>query len=315
MLNIHHPTVRIDFYLRRGESSSRWHEGNYYAKLGRFHFDKYLEIGDSYYKVTDRNLNEFRTRLLDLEWANARQREAELALIQVDEEFTELPLQTQCSVLGVPLVELKLQRESRDWVVNGSSYRRPEEAVRAYYRLQGYDGTTCEGLGAFSLMRCGCLEILKKNFKRVGQFRVGKAMARQAACTVVFARLCDEYDDDFSELLGCIASATDERMLNNIREMMSESGSNVEKYSERELWALWRALGSSGLSAIANAFFQTRCFYDSGWPDLTLAKGSEVKFIEVKTSDALSNWQRDTLRELLLPLNVDFSVVKVTRKK
>lgn len=315
MLNLHHPTVRIDFYLRRGESSSRWVERDRYALCARFHLDKYAEIGDGDYKVSDRKLNEFKTRLLDLENANACQREAEIALLQADEAFDELPLRTQCSVLGVQLVELRLQRESRDWVVNGATYRKPEEAVRAYYRLDGYDGTICEGLGPITLVRCGCLEVLKKNIKRVAQFRIGKTMARHFACTAVFARLCDEYDEDFTELLGNIIYMTDDRMLNNIREVLSEGGSQAGKFCEQELWALWRAFGSSGLSMIANAFFQTRCFYDSGWPDLTLAKGSEVKFIEVKTSDSLHNSQRETLRELLLPLNVDLSIVKLTKAK
>lgn len=49
------------------------------------------------------------------------------------------------------------------------------------------------------------------------------------------------------------------------------------------------------------------------WPDLTIVKGNEVKFIEVKTTDKLHKSQLVTIPTFRKIIPYDFSVCRVIR--
>ena len=145
---------------------------------------------------------------------------------------------------------------------------------------------------------------------------MGKADTRHSACCGNFPGLCDVYDDDYSEILELIDQASDELMRKNIQEVLSEGGDRLlYGTTEQELWAVWTALGASGLSTFAKAFFEDSFNFQHGLPDLTIAKGGNIRFIEIKTFDSLLETQRYTIRNLLLPVNADVSVLKIDKRK
>lgn len=308
------PAVRINFFIKRGENSTVWRNRVQYALFARSEIEKFIRIGSDF-KVTPTQLAGFQIRLDDLEYANVIQKMNEAETIASEDAFSSLSLKNQCTYLGVPLNILELNKTPAGWVVDGVAYKKPEAAARAHFRLQGYDGTICEGRGITSLMRCACLEFLKKDM-RFGKYRVGLSDSRIFACTGDFVGLCDVYDDDYTEILTLINQASDELMQKNIQEVISVGGGefpNGVVVTEQELWAVWRALGAFGLSTLANAFFEDSFNFRYGWPDLTIANGKDIRFVEVKTSDTFLETQRYTIRGLLLPSNANVSVLKINK--
>ncbi len=62
---------------------------------------------------------------------------------------------------------------------------------------------------------------------------------------------------------------------------------------------------------IAEIFVTAPYEFRAGWPDLTLVKGTELKFVEVKTTDALHKSQIRFIEKFRKPLNLDFSVCHI----
>ena len=64
---------------------------------------------------------------------------------------------------------------------------------------------------------------------------------------------------------------------------------------------------------VAKKFSEDPYTYRSGWPDLIIVKGKEVKFIEVKTTDKLHKSQLVTIPTFRKIIPYDFSVCRVSR--
>jgi hypothetical protein len=66
---------------------------------------------------------------------------------------------------------------------------------------------------------------------------------------------------------------------------------------------LFKALGNERLAAIADRFSSAPYDLRAGWPDLTLWRADEVRFVEVKgPSDSIHASQARLVRDLLNPL-------------
>ncbi|MGJ7523334.1 VRR-NUC domain-containing protein [Variovorax sp. LT1P1] len=75
---------------------------------------------------------------------------------------------------------------------------------------------------------------------------------------------------------------------------------------------LFRAAGVDLLHRIATKFSQDPYEYRRGWPDLTLWRGNELRFIEVKApGDRIQPSQRKVIEEFAGPLELDFTLVEV----
>ena len=75
---------------------------------------------------------------------------------------------------------------------------------------------------------------------------------------------------------------------------------------------LYAAIGNKRLSQIAEIFSTAPYMLRSGWPDLTLWRGSEVAFKEIKApGDHHRGNQIQTIEMVLLPLGFDVELVRV----
>lgn len=305
------PTVRIEFLLKRGETHDRWSTRVRYALFTRKAIERFIRIGSTY-KLTPSKLESFQARLDELEKRNELQSIAEAEQIALELQFADLSLKDQCASLGIPLNTLELERTPAGWLVDGVSYKKPELAAHRYFQLKGYQGTSCEGYGALDLMKCACLDLFKRGTRANG-YKVGKAEIRSRASAGLFVAQCDEYEQNPGELIECISQAFDELMRRNIHEFIAEDGPTVfhGDVSEQEYWTLWKAFGATGLSKLATELFKDSWHLQFGWPDLIIAKESEIKFVEVKTTDRLHDSQRYAIHDLLLSSKANVCVLKI----
>jgi hypothetical protein len=67
--------------------------------------------------------------------------------------------------------------------------------------------------------------------------------------------------------------------------------------------SLFAAIGAQQLAQITAAIMENPYRYWSGWPDLTMIKGSDMSWVEIKTSDRLHISQIMTISRMkpLLP--------------
>jgi hypothetical protein len=79
---------------------------------------------------------------------------------------------------------------------------------------------------------------------------------------------------------------------------------------EEALAAIWRAMSPSRLGQLAGFIFQNQD-YRAGWPDLMLARGDELRFVEIKTTDKLHTSQKTVVSKVLKPWGATVSVMKI----
>ena len=77
------------------------------------------------------------------------------------------------------------------------------------------------------------------------------------------------------------------------------------------LVAIWHAMSPNMLAQFAQHIFEEYS-YRAGWPDLTLVREGNLRFIEVKTTDKFHASQRQIIMDILQPQNADVRVIQIT---
>jgi hypothetical protein len=118
-----------------------------------------------------------------------------------------------------------------------------------------------------------------------------------------------------SEMIANILTASEQRISNNFK-IMTGPGSHTLSFfptlTLENVLGLYAALGNQRLSQIAEVFGTAPYILRSGWPDLTLWKGSEVVFKEIKSPrDYPRDNQINTIESLVLPFGFDVEFVSV----
>lgn len=136
------------------------------------------------------------------------------------------------------------------------------------------------------------------------------------ACRRYFEAQCEIHKDKVDKILSHIGCANDATMERNLKKLIAAIGRDLyyPGINLSSMMTLWRGLGASTLAKFAEVFVEDPYGFRAGWPDLTLAKGTDVRIIEVKTTDKIHSSQRDTIRELLLPAGAKVSVLRVKYK-
>jgi hypothetical protein len=118
-----------------------------------------------------------------------------------------------------------------------------------------------------------------------------------------------------ADLIENIKSATADRIKRNFRIMSEPPGHTTTHFpylTLDKLLGLYSALGNVRLSKIAEIFATGPYELRSGWPDLTLWRGSDVIFKEIKApGDKVRPNQTQTIDTILLPLSFDVEIVDV----
>ena len=208
--------------------------------------------------------------------------------------------------LGVELTHIELVRGQKrgKWThpTTGEDVS-VEFACLGYYERLGWRGTCREGGLILNLIKA-------MSFPKLDTRNKSTCIEALYAQNVAF----DEDRFDVPWLLGNVKSANDRRIRDNFRTMSSGTG-ELEWFPTLEEWMfidLYVALGNSKIHDIAEVFSKEPYQYRSGWPDLTIWKDGEVKFIEVKAhGDNIHKNQRIIIKDVIKPLELNFEILDV----
>ena len=218
--------------------------------------------------------------------------------------FLDMSLSEQCAFLNIPLDVIRLQRQNREWMFKASTFNKPEPAAFAYFKDQGFTGTYCEGAAPLMIMKCACLDYLEE---------INTLNGRSDACTRYFEAQCAIHAHLAHHIIAKIETSTETMVRANFREVTSQPHYDAlyPRMDEDALAAIWRAMSPSRLGQLAQMFMRNPYDFRAGWPDLTIARENELRFVEVKTTDKLHSSQKNTITEVLKPWGASVSVLQI----
>ena len=209
--------------------------------------------------------------------------------------ISKMPLINQCS-------ELSLNYE----VINLPYDGNPEPALLGYFNSLGYIGVSCEGTGILTVLKALMLDKLAY---------YNTFNSREDACTRYLEAQLKIQKDNISEIISSISSVNKNKYISNFKEIISTSrvGFEYPEVTTEFASAMYDAIDLELFISIAKKISEDPYQYRNGWPDLTLVKGREVLFIEVKTKDRLHDSQLITIPVMRNIIPFEFSVKKVIR--
>lgn len=220
--------------------------------------------------------------------------------------FLTIPLREQCESLGIPFVQLPMQRSQNSWIFGGRTFLKPEPAAYAHFEAHGFLGTFCESAAPLMLMKCASLNFLAN---------VNIFNDRTDACLRYFEAQCAIHQAKSELIIDAIRSATADMVRRHFAEIQSQPlySTLYPEMSSDGLLSIWNALGSSGWAKVAESFLKDPYKFRAGWPDLAISDGNNIRLIEIKTTDKLHSSQKTTISGLLLPLGISVSVTQLIK--
>lgn len=191
-----------------------------------------------------------------------------------------MPLREQCERLGLLFEDFQT-----------AATKTPELYALTLAHKDGWTGAACEGGTMLTLLKAASFPAL-----------VRFAMAKSHNANAALAFAANNYLE--AQLVGedveLAADAISNTTSGAIREAFEiiYNGYIVNQYfglTADLLVQLFEALGSATLCRLILALGKAPYKYRKGWPDLTLVRGAEVRFVEVKTTDRLHGSQLTTI--------------------
>jgi len=138
---------------------------------------------------------------------------------------------------------------------------------------------------------------------------------RNDACSRYLEAQLTIHKDKVDEIIDSIENTSKKNYLSNLKEIFSQPFIQSEhpNLSFECCVALFDAIDTQLFVDVAKKFSEDPYTYRSGWPDLIIVKGKEVKFIEVKTTDKLHKSQLVTIPIFRKVIPYEFSVCRVFR--
>ena len=185
-------------------------------------------------------------------------------------------------------------------------YLSVEEAALDRYLAEGWSGAAAEGGLILTLIKGA-------SFAPLAARNADTFVEALYAQNIAF----DEDRFDPKHLIATLERADEAQLRSNWR-MISATAGSSPAYYPRVRWehveGLFKALGNRRLAEIATVFATAPYELRAGWPDLTLWRGSEVCFVEVKApSDQMHASQARLISTLLVPLGFDVALAEVRR--
>lgn len=208
-----------------------------------------------------------------------------------------------------------------------------EQAALAQFQQEGWSGDSGEGKIVLSLIKAASftklpttahslfVEYLYSNKPAmidVREFNIKLGLAPETPpCPSVnaFNQMRQAEILSPSDMIANILTATEQRISDNFS-IMTAPGSHTLSFFPTltldNILGLYSALGNLRLSQIAAAFARAPYMLRGGWPDLTLWRGAEVVFKEIKApGDRPRGNQIQPIEMVLLPLRFDVELVRV----
>lgn len=224
------------------------------------------------------------------------------------------PVDEQCKFLGIPYQKLKAKwdghgfdrfnwycEHKKDWVY-------PEDYVLNRYIADGWQGVNCEGRFIHTI-----LNLLTQN-KLDGYWCYDYFYLTGSA---------DYYQKRLQESIPNFQVSTEKDLIErfeyckNPQPERDEFGRPTPRFHHATNWPTdlivdaYRALGKEVLFEILRLLMVGGEKRRYGWPDLTIVKNGQVKFVEVKTRDRLGKAQIELWDCILKPLSLDVTVVQL----
>lgn len=233
---------------------------------------------------------------------------------------TSSALQRSAEKLGLPYLEISLDRGPlKSWACpQTGGYLSIEEAVLSHFRKDGWRGYSREGALLLNLIKA-------MSFKSLAPRNRATYVEALYAQNVSFPE--DRFD--IPALLAQVLAADQQTVENNFELMASRetfaiqyegfttscSTSVLDVFPGLERWMVLELLAVAGnelLHRIASKFAQAPYDYRRGWPDITMWRGSELRFVEVKgPGDRLHDSQKTIVAEFAKPLGLNFFIAAV----
>lgn len=232
------------------------------------------------------------------------------------------PLQHVAAKLEISYMDVSLRRgaEINSWISpkDGRAVR-VEEAVLDSFKLNGWRGYSGEGGLILNLIKA-------MSFERVAPRNRSTYVEALYAQNVAFE------EDRFSPkvLLDRVAIADVCTVGKNFDLMASRekiaiqyegnssasSTSMLDFFPGLERWMFVELLcvaGNELMHSIASKFIEAPYEYRRGWPDLTIWKGKELKFVEVKSpGDKVRDSQKRIISDFAKPFGLNFILAGVS---
>lgn len=230
--------------------------------------------------------------------------------------FYSLPLKEQCKTIGIEYI-CKHPREMQHETGGNLSFSESVERFALdYYRYGGWSGESHEGSGIHILLYWA-RKILEKNEIRYNGSYYADIFHKDRSTKGMFRRY--EISESDHKII-------DEVLLNLTPDKVSEiyaiwvkfphkfpaqRGLTPSSYKESHLLNVWNGLPDGLFKKFVEQSLLG--YLGAGWPDLTLSKIKQSKFVEIKqTSDKLTHRQTYWIRNFARPLGLDASVLHIT---
>jgi len=186
--------------------------------------------------------------------------------------------------------------EKNNWRFQASdAWSSVEEAALAHYEQAGWTGAATEGGLMLTLLKAA-------SFTKLDSRNADTFIEALYAQNVSF----DEDRFATNQLIETVARATQGQLERNWKVISATAEVSPAFYPAVRLnhvIGLFEHLGSDRLTQIAQLFAKAPYDLRSGWPDLTLWKHNQVRFIEVKSpGDSMHASQSRLISTILLPL-------------
>lgn len=206
-----------------------------------------------------------------------------------------MSLKKQCEKLSLKYEEVEL-----NYLDN------PEKAALEFFEKQGYVGYCHEGSLILNVIKALMLDKLAE---------LNIFNSRADACSRYIEAQLKSLNNYTCILVESIKNTSRAKFIENFREII-DTPLIKREYPELSInvaISLFDALEIDDFIRVAYKLSENPYAFRKGWPDLTIIKDKEVKFIEVKTTDKLHKSQINTIPEMEFILPCEFSVLKLIR--
>ena len=215
----------------------------------------------------------------------------------------------QAERLGIGHEQVFLETDgAKRWrYVGAGPFLTVEEATLDHFRAEGWSGAASEGGLILTLIKAS-------SFGRLHARNADTFVEALYAQNVAF----DEDRFESARMIETIRRATREQVLANWKTISATAGTTPAFYP-RVNWdhvdGLFSALGTERLAQIATIFATAPYDLRAGWPDLTLWRGQDVRFVEVKSpTDRMHVSQARLISTILVPLGFDVTLAEVKKR-
>ncbi len=194
----------------------------------------------------------------------------------------------------------------------------PEKAALGKYMAEGWRGYAGEGGLILNLIKA-------MSIKKVAPRH------RSVFVEAIYAQNVAFEEDRFSPeaLLAALSQADRKQVASNYDMLASKksypirngilsgncSSSMLDYFPELERWMfveLYALAGNKLLHSIAAKFMEDPYEYRRGWPDITMWKDDEIRFVEVKTpGDNMRTSQKIIINEFVKPLGLNYWLAEI----